>query len=74
MTPSISTDSFKPSFFGILNRQGQFWTPLIFDSEKAAQRHLDDFADQDRERFDAVRNYQIVPVRATIERRDEGHE
>lgn len=65
---TICTDDYKPGFYGILNAQGDFWTPLIFDSQAKAQKHLDDFARSFRP-YDpsAIARHRVVRVRATIE-------
>lgn len=54
-------------FYGILNPYGQFWTPLIFDSEEAAREHIKAFwrlsADNGEE---FLRRCGIIQVRAIV--------
>lgn len=53
--------------YGILNGQGQFWTPLAFESEKAARQHIIDFwGHQVGDRDHCLRTHRIVPVRVLI--------
>jgi hypothetical protein len=66
---SVSIDSsiYKGAFFGILNADGAFWTPLAFDSEAKAEQHLRDFwRDSDREWQGRRDQFRIVPVRIQL--------
>lgn len=42
----LTKAKFKPAYregFGILNKQGDFWSPNIFDTEEAAQAYVERF-------------------------------
>lgn len=54
--------------FGILNGQGQFWTPLTFISADAAREHISDFWGSDIESAqECLKTHKVVPVRVTVE-------
>jgi len=58
---------YKGSFYGILNAQGDFWTPLGFASEAAAKRHIIDFWGTDRDSArKCMATHSIVPVRIQL--------
>jgi hypothetical protein len=63
MSEPVTSDSaeYEMTFFGILNAQGQFWTPMPFDSEAAAQARMDKFKGAHLER-----THKIVPVRIQL--------
>jgi hypothetical protein len=65
-TAPITSDSddYRHTFYGILNKQGQFWTPLPFDSEDAARQHLSRWAKGDY--ADMLNTHKIVPVRVQL--------
>jgi hypothetical protein len=66
MGAAIDSADFKMTFYGILNAQGDFWTPLAFDCETAARRHIQNFW-QDKPRRDAfLGGCSIVPVRIQL--------
>lgn len=64
----VTSDSadYKHTFFGILNAQGQFWTPLAFESEVKAVAHIDGFWADARSRALFRQKCQIVPVRIQL--------
>lgn len=65
---TIDSSVYKRSFFGILNAQGQFWTPLAFESEAAAAACLAKFVAGNPKRFSAMlRTHKVVPVRIKLE-------
>ncbi|MFE8106952.1 hypothetical protein [Sphingomonas melonis] len=74
MTPDVpaicaesDSDVYRHTFFGILNADGQFWTPLAFPSEKAARSHIEAFWSNDLEkREQCLRTHRIVPVRIRL--------
>ena len=56
------------TFYGILNAQGQFWTPLAFDSKEGAEAYLAGFISRNDERFASMRRtHKAVPVRVWLE-------
>lgn len=59
--PSDSLD-YEKTFYGILNKQGQFWSPMPFDSEQAAMERLARFKGAHLER-----THRIVPVRIRLD-------
>lgn len=67
---TVTTDSklYDKPFYGILNANGAFWTPLAFDSEKKAEEHLRAFWQaSDAEWQGKRRKFKIVPVRIILE-------
>ena len=63
---SIDSEIYSGSFFGILNRDGEFWTPLAFDSEQAAKTRLTEY--WGRIKWEKIKgDYKIVPVRIRLE-------
>lgn len=68
MTEPVTTNSedFNQSFFGILNAQGQFWTPLAFESERKAVRHIEEFWTDNKSRAECLKTHRIVPVRIQL--------
>lgn len=78
---TIDSKVYKHTFYGILNAQGDFWTPLPFESPEQAEQHLRHFWQHLRHfwRNDpdnlakCLRTHRIVPVRVTLEQLpDEG--
>lgn len=66
----IESDSanYSHSFFGILNKQGQFWTPLAFESEAKARQHIVDFWGGNKAKIaECLASFKIVPVRIRLE-------
>jgi hypothetical protein len=58
---------YKGSFYGILNADGDFWTPLAFDSEDKARQHIIDFWGLHKDSRDqCLRTHRIVPVRIRL--------
>lgn len=58
---------YSGSFYGILNAQGDFWTPLAFSSEAAARQHIASFWGSDHASRDkCLRTHKIVPVRVQL--------
>lgn len=46
MSKKLRNPKFKPAYregFGILNAQGDFWSPDIFQTVEKAQRHVEEF-------------------------------
>ena len=65
--PEFDSLVYKRPFFGILNAQGNFWTPLAFDSEESARKHIISFWGHDTENRDrCLRTHKIVPVRIRL--------
>lgn len=65
----VRSDSaiYKGEFYGILNEQGDFWTPLGFGSETAARDHITDFwRNQPDMLAKCLRTHTIVPVRIQL--------
>lgn len=63
MVERVTSDSndYHHTFYGILNPQGRFWTPLPFRDEEAARRHLSaTLGGRDASR------HRIVPVRVEL--------
>jgi len=59
---TTNSEDFNQSFYGILNAQGQFWTPLAFESEADARQHIEDFWTDNKSRAECLRTHRIVPV------------
>ncbi len=61
------SDDYHHTFWGILNRQGDFWTPLPFNSEDDAKRYMLDFIQRSPGQFDRMpQTHKIVPVRVQL--------
>ncbi len=62
----VSSDSlaYDHTFYGILNKQGQFWTPLPFHDEAAAKAHLARYAKGSNASM--LETHKIVPVRVQL--------
>ena len=58
------SNDYRHTFYGIMNAQGQFWTPLPFNDEDTAREYLSRWAKG------AYRNmldtHKIVPVRIQL--------
>jgi hypothetical protein len=68
----IDTHDYRHEFIGILNADGDFWTPLAFDNEAEARAHISKFWGQDTEkREECLRKFSFVPVRIVIETIDD---
>ena len=64
---TIDSNVYKHTFFGILNAQGDFWTPLAFDSEAKARMHIRQFwGNNHAARDQCLRTHRIVPVRVRL--------
>jgi hypothetical protein len=64
---TIDSGVYNQTFYGILNGQGDFWTPLAFPTEHAADTHLRMFWAGDPENWSLVqRTHKIVPVRIRL--------
>ncbi|MDH7638977.1 hypothetical protein [Sphingomonas oryzagri] len=64
---ACDSDDYKQDFFGILNAQGKFWTPLAFIDEQQARKWLEAFVAKNPERFgDMLTTHTIVPVRIQL--------
>lgn len=58
---------FQRAFYGILNKEGQFWTPLAFASEKEAYQYLHKFAAGNLDKFASMfETHHVVPVRVQL--------
>lgn len=58
---------YKATFYGILNAQGDFWTPLAFDSEKDARDHITAFWGRQTDMAArCLKDFAIVPVRIRL--------
>jgi hypothetical protein len=66
MAETVGSDSadYSHTFFGILNAQGDFWTPLPFHDEAAALAHLQKHAVGDYGAM--LKTHRIVPVRIQL--------
>lgn len=59
---------YECEFFGIINRKGEIWTPLIFGSRKEAEAYRDETAAKWGGKFaDIPRTHKIVPIEFRIE-------
>lgn len=64
----IDSGVYAHEFYGILNKSGEFWTPLAFDTERAARKHIEDFVLTNPGKFKSIeQTHRIVPVRITLE-------
>lgn len=62
-----SSHVFRVTFYGILNAQGDFWTPLAFVSEDAARQHIKGFWGKQTDMAEkCLRTHKIVPVRVNL--------
>jgi hypothetical protein len=67
MSVTIDSRIYKDSFYGILNANGAFWTPLAFDSPAKAEKHLRDFFNPADCQWQGMRSkFRIVPVRIQL--------
>lgn len=66
MTATITSDDYQHTFFGILNVDGQFWTPLAFSTEAEAWSHLMSFWGPNKV-SECLKTFDVVPVRITLE-------
>jgi len=63
---TVNSEDFNASFYGILNAQGEFWTPLAFDSEDKAEQHIRDFWRNPEQAAQCLRTHRIVPVQIQL--------
>lgn len=63
---TVNSEDFNASFYGILNAQGDFWTPIAFDSELKAARHIEEFWTDSKSRAECLKTHRIVPVRIQL--------
>jgi hypothetical protein len=63
---SIDSADYKMTFYGILNADGDFWTPLAFDSKRKARQHIEGFFADSRAAMQFLTSCQIVPVRIVL--------
>jgi len=65
MEPKVIDSSvYKHTFFGILNAQGEFWTPIPFSGEREAREYLSRYAlDKNKSMLET---HKIVPVRIQL--------
>ena len=63
---AVTSDSadYLHTFYGILNAQGKFWTPLPFNCEESARRHLAKVATGENKSI--LTTHKIVPVRIRL--------
>lgn len=67
MAATLDSSVYKRTFFGILNVDGHFWTPLVFDDEKKARKHIRDFWMGDPKEVEQISGaFTIVPVRVQL--------
>ncbi len=68
MTEPVTIDSgvYRHGFYGILNAQGQFWTPLAFDSPEQARQHIRNFWVDPAKAEQCLQTHKIVPVRIRL--------
>ena len=67
MAKPYDTDDLKGSFYGILNSNGEIWSPLIFDNEDAAWSHLRHFWRNSPETLAKLQTgFSVAPVRAVV--------
>lgn len=70
MSKIVKSDSkdYRATFYGILNAQGNFWTPLAFETEAKARDHIVNFwGSNTANRDKCLRTHKIVPVRVRLE-------
>jgi hypothetical protein len=64
----LYSEDYEQTFYGIINRSGELWTPNWFASKQAAQAYLADIARRWGPKFnDLPRTHKIVPVRFWID-------
>ena len=68
----IDSNVYGRNFYGILNKDGQFWTPLAFESERKAHEHIAAFFTDVAMRGTAMRDFTIVPVRIQLTHLEQG--
>jgi hypothetical protein len=65
---SLDSGPYEQPLYGILNAYGDFWTPLVFSSEKQAWDYLLAFWRQDpKQRAECLRVFKVVPVRVRLD-------
>jgi hypothetical protein len=52
--------------WGILNRYGELWSPMPFESERKARDHLEDYWKNFPCGPHSTKHFKIVPVRVTV--------
>lgn len=63
----VDSADYKLDRFGILNAQGDFWTPDTFDNEEAARQHIRNFwRNQPDMMAQCLRTHRVVPVHVTV--------
>lgn len=62
---TIDSSDYRHTFYGILNKQGQFWTPIPFNDEASARIYLERFAHG--KNASMLNTHKIVPVRIRLE-------
>ena len=71
-TITLDSDDYKTTLWGILNADGNFWTPLVFDSDGACREYLEIFAKRYQGRYDSIlETHKAVPVRVQLTAKDE---
>lgn len=66
------SSTYRTTFYGILNADGAFWTPLAFDSERAAKEHMERFWGANKDSLNKCRaTHRIVPVRIILQQMSE---
>lgn len=63
---TVVSTAYGQEFYGILNADGNFWTPLAFDSAAAARAHIDAFWSTRHQVEHFMRRAKIVPVRIQL--------
>lgn len=64
---TIDSEVYKHTFYGILNKEGQFWTPLAFASGKEADEYLRKFVAGNPAKFASmIETHRVVPVRIQL--------
>jgi hypothetical protein len=59
-----------PGYYGILNKQGEFWTHTVHGSRREAQNYIKAFWGQQTDMAEAcLRDFQIIEVRVRLEPR-----
>jgi len=61
---TIDSSVYKHTFYGILNAEGELWTPLAYHSKADARKPLQEWADRGRPSM--LETHKIVPVRIQL--------
>jgi hypothetical protein len=69
---SADSKVYRATLYGILNADGDFWTPLAFESDEAAKAHIRGFWKRQPDMAErCLRDFKFVPVRVRLDQLEE---